>query len=124
MSQETDVLAAQDKLKTLQLKQQELARQLGTTDFIWNGSISKRFLTCGKPSCPCHRDTKAKHGPYYYWTTKKAGKTVSKLLTEQQAGILQQWINNRRELERILDDMQKLSQEAYESMLVIMEHAD
>jgi transcriptional regulator len=34
MIQEMDTLAAQDKLKILQLKQQELAQQLGTTDFI------------------------------------------------------------------------------------------
>lgn len=124
MIQEMDTLAAQDKLKILQLKQQELAQQLGTTDFIWNGSISKRFLTCGKPSLPCHRDTEAKHGPYYYWTTKKAGKTISKSLTEQQAEILQQWISNRRKLERILNDMKKLSHEAYECIFIIMEHAD
>lgn len=124
MIQEMDTLAAQDKLKILQLKQQELAQQLGTTDFIWNGSISKRFLTCGKPSCHCHRDTEAKHGPYYYWTTKKAGKTISKSLTEQQAGVLQQWISNRRKLERILNDMKKLSHEAYECIFIIMEHAD
>lgn len=123
MSQEKDIHSAQVKLKALQRKQKEFAQQLGTTDFIWNGSISKRFLTCGKPACPCHTNPEAKHGPYYYWTTKKAGKTISKLLTEQQAEILQQWITNRRVLEHTLDDMKKLSQEAYEVILFIMENS-
>ncbi len=116
--------SAQKKLNALQSKQQELARQLGTTDFIWNGSISKRLLTCGTPSCHCHTDPEAKHGPYYYWTTKKAGKTISKALSEKQAEILSQWIDNRRSLERIIGDMQKLSQEAYEVIIFIMEHSD
>lgn len=123
MSQEMNIQSAQKKLDTLRLKQKELASQLSATEFIWNGSIGKRFLTCGTPSCHCHTDPEAKHGPYYYWTTKKAGKTVSRSLSEQQAEILKQWIENRRELEHTLDEMKKLSQEAYETILFILDHS-
>jgi septal ring factor EnvC (AmiA/AmiB activator) len=124
MRQEMTTERAQKKLHTLRLKQQELARQLSNVEFIWSGTIKKRFLTCGKPSCACHSDPEARHGPYYYWTTKKAGKTVSRSLSEQQAALLEQWIENRRKLEHILDAMKKLSQEAYEAMLFIMEHPE
>lgn len=124
MSQEMNIQSAQDTLSRLQEKQRELANQLSTTEFIWNGSISKRFLTCGTASCRCHADPEAKHGPYYYWTTKKAGKTVSRSLSEQQAVILEKWIENRRQLEHTLDEMKKLSQEAYEAILFIMEHSE
>jgi len=124
MRQAMTIELAQKKLHTLRLKQQELAQQLSNVEFIWSGTITKRFLTCGKPSCACHADPDARHGPYYYWTTKKAGKTVSRTLTEQQAALLEQWIENRRKLEHILDAMKKLSQEAYEAMLFIMEHPE
>jgi hypothetical protein len=124
MSQELNIESAQDKLTELQAKQRDLAKQLSDTEFIWNGSITKRFLTCGTPSCRCHTDPEAKHGPYYYWTTKKAGKTVSKSLSEKQAGILIEWIENRRKLEHTLSDMKKLSEQAYEVILFIMNHSD
>jgi hypothetical protein len=77
MSQENDIHSAQVTLKALQRKQQELAQQLSTTDFIWNGSISKRFLTCGKPACPCHTNPEAKHGPYYLNFLRKYYSIVS-----------------------------------------------
>jgi hypothetical protein len=113
---------AQEKLHSLQEKQQELAQQLSSIGFIWSGTISKRMLTCGKPSCPCHTDPEAKHGPYYYWTTKKGGKTVSRSLSQEQAIILQEWIGNRRVLEHITEQMKKLSQEAYDATLFLVEH--
>ena len=124
MSQEMDIQSVQDTLNALRLKQKELAQQLSSTNFIWHGSISKRLLTCGKPSCPCHTNPEAKHGPYYYWTTKKAGKTISKTLSAQQAEVLQQWIQNRKELEHTVDEMKKLSQEAYNAICFIMEHSE
>ena len=123
MSQEMTTELAQKKLHSLQLKQQHLAKQLGSIGFIWSGTISRRLLTCGKPSCRCHTDAEAKHGPYYYWTTKKAGKTVSRSLSREQATILGQWIDNRRELEQVTETMKKLSQEAYEAMLYLAEHS-
>ncbi len=112
---------AQKRLQVLRRKQQELAKELSTIEFIWSGSISKRFLTCGNPSCKCHTDTEAKHGPYYYWTTKKGGKTVARKLTEQQAEVLQPWIENRRTLEKTMNAMKKLSQDAYEAILVLLD---
>jgi len=30
------------------------------------GSIQKRYNTCGKKDCPCSRDPRKRHGPYYY----------------------------------------------------------
>ena len=69
----------------------------------------------------CHTDPDAKHGPYYYWTTKKGGKTVSRSLSQEQAVILQEWIDNRRELEHVTEQMKKLSQDAYEATLFLAE---
>ena len=32
------------------------------------GSVGERFMKCGKPSCACHTDKKARHGPYFVLT--------------------------------------------------------
>ncbi|MGH8903826.1 MAG: DUF6788 family protein [Egibacteraceae bacterium] len=40
---------------------------------------------CGSPGCRCHADPPQPHGPYYQWTAKANGKTVTRRLTEHQA---------------------------------------
>ena len=91
---------------------QQLIARLSDIGFIWPGSIQRRMMTCGKPSCACHSDPEARHGPYLYWTTKKASKTVGKLLTPEEADLYDEWIGNRKKLEAIVRQMKALSQRA------------
>lgn len=116
--------SAQKTLLDAETQQQQLAKELNTIKFIWQGTIAKRYLACGKSSCACHSDPKAKHGPYYYWTTKKRGKTISRSLTEHQAQLLEEWITNRRRLDHIVEEMKKLSQAAYDAILFLWEHEE
>ena len=67
------------------------------------------MLRCGKPSCACHRDERRRHGPYTYWTTKVAGKTVSRKLLPDEAVLLEQWVGNRRDFDRTRKKMIALS---------------
>lgn len=94
-----------------------LASRLTRIGFIWNGSICERWLTCGRPDCECAKDATARHGPYLYWTSKIKGKTVAKLLHSPEAEVLQEWVNNRKELDGILKEMILLSRKAYRIIL-------
>ncbi len=91
---------------------EQLASRVPDLGFIWPGSISRRMMTCGKPSCACHSDPEARHGPYIYWTTKKASKTVGKLLSPEEAELYEEWIANRKQLEAIVREMKALSRRA------------
>ena len=44
------------------------------------GSVVKQYMFCGKASCACHRDSKKKHGPYYYLSYKEKGQSRYKYL--------------------------------------------
>jgi hypothetical protein len=90
----------------------QLAKGLARTGFVWPGTLQKRMLTCGKPQCACHKDPKAHHGPYFYWTSKEQGKTISRKINQEEAEILEEWINNRRTIEAILKRMMKISEYA------------
>lgn len=90
----------------------ELTRSLARIGFVWPGTVQRQMLTCGKPKCACHKDAEARHGPYFYWTSKKEGKTVSRKLTLEEAEILEEWINNRRSLNDTVKRMMKLSEHA------------
>ncbi len=98
-------------------KHRKLTAKLSEIGFIWPGNVQRRYLTCGKPNCICKKDPEAKHGPYAYWTSKEAKKTVSRLLSPEEADLLEEWIENRRKLEAIVREMKKLSQKTFEVAL-------
>jgi hypothetical protein len=89
-----------------------MAQELAKIGLVWPGTVQRRMLTCGKPQCICHRDAEARHGPYFYWTSKKEGKTISRKLTRQEAEILELWINNRRKLDATVKRMMEVSERA------------
>ena len=88
----------------------DLLRRLSELGYVRPGSLVRRFMPCGKPNCKCKTIGKsAWHGPYYQWTTKRRGKTVSVSLTEIQAEKIQVWLNNHREFRRITKAMERHS---------------
>jgi hypothetical protein len=56
---------------------QELKRELQRLEYFCKGTVLKRMMKCGKAQCACHRDPAKRHGPYFEWTYKANGKTVS-----------------------------------------------
>lgn len=105
------------RLKAYMDKHRELAARIFEIGFIWPGNIQRRYITCGKPYCDCRKDLKARHGPYAYWTSKEDKKTVSRLLKPEEADLLEEWIENRRKLEKIVRQMKELSQKAFDTAL-------
>lgn len=51
------------------------------------GSLGARFMKCGKPTCACHRDLDARHGPYFVLTRGVEHTTRSRFLTPAQANV-------------------------------------
>src|SRR5712691_3237237 len=51
------------------------------------GSVSERFVKCGKSACPCAQDPKARHGPYFSFTHAVKGQTQSRFLSADQATV-------------------------------------
>jgi hypothetical protein len=90
----------------------ELAAELATIGLIHSGSITRRYTRCATPGCKCHADPPQPHGPYYQWTAKVNGKTVTRRLTKDQAALYQEWIDNDRQLRRIIQQMRHVAAKA------------
>lgn len=86
-----------------------LKRALGGVGFIRRGSLVTRFMPCGKVGCRCQATPPELHGPYYQWTRKVRGKTVTVRLSRAEATALQAWIANGRHLDKIVAQMEVLS---------------
>jgi hypothetical protein len=100
-----------------QKRYQALKGAIADLGLFCRGSIVKRFMPCGKPGCRCLATPPELHGPYYQWTRKVGGKTVTVRLTRQQAEALQEWIANGRRLDKIMTQMQSLSLRIAERLL-------
>ena len=78
------------------------------------GTITERYPLCGKATCRCHADPPQRHGPYYQYSRKVAGKTVSRLISAEQVEQYRQWIANRRALDEIAAGIDDISHQAAE----------
>jgi len=103
---------APQTLMQCQHQYRELTQAVAQLGFVWPGTLQQRMMTCGKAQCPCHRDPRARHGPYFCWTSKIKGKTVTRMLSQEEAEILQPWINNRRILNATIKRMMEMSKRA------------
>jgi len=97
------------QLDRLQHAYERLRAELTRLGYVLPGSVTARCLPCGKVTCACTTDIEARHGPYFQWSRKRDGRTVSTYLTPDQAALCRQWIANNRQLERIVRRMRDLS---------------
>ena len=103
------VLSIANQLATYERRYQDLARQVADIGYIAAGSLAQRHNRCGKPNCRCHGDPPQLHGPYWQWTAKVYGKTVNRRLTQREAGLYQEWIDNDRRQRAIIAKMREVA---------------
>lgn len=94
-------------------------RKLLSVGLFHKGTISKRWIPCGKPSCKCHTDKKKRHGPYYWWTTKVKGKTKAIYVREESLVEAKSYIKNYQELKSIIFELSQLSERIIRKKLKI-----
>ena len=66
----------------------QLAARLAQPKPMRRGSLSERFVKCSKPGCPCAKDRKARHGPYFSPTRAIDGRTHSRMVNPRQAELV------------------------------------
>ncbi len=106
-----------ERLADYEQRYRELAAQIATIGLIHSGSLTRRYTHCATPGCKCHADPPQPHGPYYQWTAKINGKTVTRRLNETEADLYQEWINNDRQLRALIQQMRQVAAKATELTL-------
>jgi hypothetical protein len=91
--------------------QAAIAATLGGAGFALPGTLLERRIRCGKPGCRCATDPTQLHGPYFSWTRKVNGRTVTRLLTAAQTERYRDWFANARRIRDLTDELEALSLE-------------
>lgn len=110
---------SEKKLEKLRQDYQKLKREFAQVGHVLAGILQKRSYGCGRSYCRCQKGGPL-HGPYYHWTPKVGGKTVSINLDEDAAAIVEEWIENRRKARKVFSQLQATSLE----ILKIITHID
>jgi len=100
------------EIQAMKERYTKLAAQLHKTGLILQGTITERTIKKKAFGFPCSTKT---IGPYYQWTFKRNGKTVTVNLSKTQAKRFQKDINANKNTESILKEMRELSREILEA---------
>ena len=107
----------EERLEEYNGRHRDLAAQIVQIGIIAAGSVTRRFTRCTSVGCRCNADPPTPHGPYWQWTAKVNGKTVTKRLTDQEAALYREWIGNDRRIRALLDQIRKVDAKAAELLL-------
>jgi hypothetical protein len=113
--------SAKERLAEYDRQHRELAAQIAEIGIVAAGSVTRRYTRCTSAGCRCNADPPAPHGPYWQWTAKVNGKTVTRRLTAREAQLYQEWIANDRRIRALLAQIRKVDAKASE--LILKENA-
>lgn len=88
-----------------QRKYEKLKKKILELDIAIPGYIRKIYQQCGQPTCRCKKSREYWHGPYYLWGRRKNGHLSSKSIPKEHVKLYTQWINNRKKLKNLVDEM-------------------
>ncbi len=94
---------------------ERIRAELARIGLAMPGSLVTRLAPCGKPNCACKADPPRLHGPYISWSRKVNAKTVTRLLTPEQAAEYQGYLDNDRRLRGLLHELETLTLEIVEA---------
>ena len=86
-----------------------IAAELAGLGLALPGTLIERHVRCGKPGCRCHADPPVLHGPYWQWTRKVAGKTITRLVPGDQLDDYRQWLDNHHKLRALVAELEALT---------------
>ena len=81
-----------------------LATELAEAKPMRRGSVSERFVKCGKADCPCSSDPDARHGPYYSVSRVVQGQTRSRWLGADQARVAREQVEAGQEFRKHIEN--------------------
>lgn len=99
------------ELEAAREEYRRLAASIAEIGLIHHGSIVHRFAR-QEDEGPGTAGKAPRRKPYYQWTSKVAGKTISRTLSPEEAALYSEWIANDRKLRSILQQMRRISEHA------------
>lgn len=100
-----------ETLVELEKKRTGVLSQMGLPGDLRRGSLTERYVPCGKKGCHCAKPGSKGHGPKYSLTWKINGKTRTKYFSAAQAELVQKQIENRKQFNLLAQKLLTINEE-------------
>jgi hypothetical protein len=111
------------QLARLRARFYQKACELPELGFLLKGTLLQRFKRCSSAGCGCHDDPPRLHGPYWQWTAKVDGKTITQVLSEEQVERYREWMDSGQRFEEVARELFELSAQAGEVLRTLERQA-
>lgn len=98
-----------------QARKRRIEEALAAPGLALVGSVEVRRTLCGNKACACHTEPDRRHGPYIVWTRKVKGRTVTRVLSDDQLAAYQPMIDNSRRLRELVAELHDLTLEVVQA---------
>ena len=112
-----------DEIAALEARRARLKRALATLGDLRPGSLGSRRLRCGNPRCRCKREGEPGHGPYWYLTRKRRGKTVARAIPAPLVDRTHEYIAEYKRLKALTEELVEVSDQLCQARLVQFKQA-
>jgi len=102
----------------LQDRLDQLRSELASIGELRPGTLTQRFLQCGKPTCRCSDPQHPGHGPYWSLTFKSNGKTVTRSVPPHALDSTRQQIAAYQRFRSLTAEFVELSEQLCQARLV------
>ena len=106
-----------ERLEEYNRRHRELAGQIAEIGTVVRRERDAPLHPLHVDGMPVQRRPAAPHGPYWQWSAKVNGKTVTKRLTATEARLYTEWIGNDRRVRALLAQMRTVDAKAAELLL-------
>ena len=103
------------KLRELEEKRERVKKQLTGVGDMRQGTVSERYLKCGKAECRCGKEEAYAHGPYFSLTKAVKGKTVTRVIPKPLVELTRVQIAEFREFRRLSQEFLAVNEEICEA---------
>jgi len=87
----------------------EIAAEIAALGPALPGTLLQRHSRCNNPGCHCHADPPTLHGPYWQWTRKRHGKTVTRRVSTDHVDDYRHWLANHHRLRELVTELEDLA---------------
>lgn len=94
--------------RTQRARARRIAAELATIGTTLPGTLMRRQTRCGRANCRCHADPPQLHGPYWCWTRSVAGKTVTRMLSDELYEDYRRCFDDQRRAKALLAELDTL----------------
>lgn len=110
-------MSANPDLQALEQRRDAILAELQTIGDMRPGSLTHRYMQCGKSTCRCQQPGHPGHGPYFVFARQVDGKRTSRSLSKSAAARVQAQLDEYQRFARLSSELLAVNEQLCDARL-------